>query len=106
MTSTPEIYDLTTLFGFITILSGIVGFFLRVLHKDLKDVIEQTGKLKGKTSTMEKDMEANRNISEMQLSVISESLRDIKEDFKKVLDKVQTTDEIIIKIHSQLFKDK
>ena len=61
---------------------------------------------KGETSTMEKDMEANRNISEMQLSVISESLRDIKEDFKKVLDKVQTTDEIIIKIHSQLFKDK
>lgn len=105
MEQTLQTYDLSTFFGLLAILAGVIGFFLRTLHKDLKDVIEDTGKLKGKMSTMEKEIEANRELQQMQLTVIKESLEEIKDDFKAVLSRVQKTDEIIIAIHQKMFNN-
>ena len=94
--------DLTITGGLLAMLFAIVGFFLRVLHKDLKDVIAKSVKLEGKLFTMEREIQANKEIQQAEISTIRDVLSEIKDDFKSFMSRQRKTEDIIISIHTEM----
>lgn len=91
---------------FISVLSIpvlVIGYFLRVLHKDFKVFMEKTNTQENRINMIEKQVVSNKELHQAEIKVIKEVLAEIKDDFKAFMTRQQRTDEIIIKIHAKMF---
>jgi hypothetical protein len=91
---------------FISVLSIpvlVIGYFLRVLHKDFKVFMEKTNTQENRINMIEKQVISNKELHQAEIKVIKEVLAEIKDDFKAFMTRQQRTDEIIIKIHAKMF---
>lgn len=91
---------------FISVLSIpvlVIGYFLRVLHKDFKVFMEKTNTQENRINMIEKQVISNKELHQAEIKVIKEVLAEIKDDFKSFMTRQQRTDEIIIKIHAKMF---
>ena len=91
---------------FISVLSIpvlVIGYFLRVLHKDFKVFMEKTNTQENRINMIEKQVNSNKELHQAEIKVIKEVLAEIKDDFKAFMTRQQRTDEIIIKIHAKMF---
>jgi hypothetical protein len=74
--------------------TGIVGYFLRMIHSDLREVVEDVGKLKGKIELVEQE-------SRLKYQSIQEQTQlELKMLAKNVSDLSNAVKELMLKLHN------
>ena len=94
---------LSIFFSVLSIPVLVIGYFLRVLHKDFKIFMEKTNTQENRINMIEKQVISNKELHQAEIKVIKDVLAEIKDDFKAFMTRQQRTDEIIIKIHAKMF---
>lgn len=78
----------------ILICFSIIGFFLRRIVSDLKQVIEENGKNKGRIELVEQqqqnDIKRIEQMTQMELKLMSEKVREMSDNVKTLSDNVNT----------------
>lgn len=104
-----QVVDLTAVSAVIgsllLILFGVVGFFLRALHSDLKSLMIDNGRSKGKISNMEQEIKHNKEMQDTHLENIVENIKSMNSQLIKISEKSSKSDDILIAIHAKIFKD-
>ena len=85
---------LSIFFSVLSIPVLVIGYFLRVLHKDFKIFMEKTNTQENRINMIEKQVISNKELHQAEIKVIKEVLAEIKDDFKAFMTRQQRTDEI------------
>jgi len=88
------------------ILIAIIGFFLKVLHGDVKDSMnarvvdrEEMGKLKGKIELVEQG-------SKLEIKAITKSMDDLTSEVRRMNDEMKSKHDDMVKIFNKLTEEK
>lgn len=81
-TATLIIFALTTIFA-------IIGYFLRMVHVDVRKVVEDQGKLKGKIELVEQEArlkyQAIQEQTQLEIRNLAKNVGDLTETVRKVI---------------------
>ena len=80
----------TALFIFaVTTIFAIIGYFLKMVHTDVRKVVEDQGKLKGKIELVEQEArlkyQAIQEQTQLELKNLAKSVGDLTETVRKVI---------------------
>jgi hypothetical protein len=106
MTASTQIFDFTFALSLLMLLFGVVGFFLKSLHSELKGAIDDIVRLEVEISNMGKEMEKDKEIIDIHLNAIGISIKTMNKELIKISEKSSKSDDILIAIHSKIFNEK
>jgi hypothetical protein len=61
-----------------------IGYFLKIIHSDIKENTHNVGENKGMINQLERDIEHERELRSQSYSNIMQILTEIKEDIKNI----------------------
>ena len=63
---------------------AIIGYFLKIIHSDIKSNTENVGKNAGRITQLSKDIEHEKELRSQSFAYIKEILEEIREELKTI----------------------